>query len=264
MEVHWPLSSSSQISLTSTNGGHMNGRFSRKTFEYFEGAAKNRKNLRWFMNNRSLYEEEVKLPFTVLLNKVSIDVKDNFQGISFDPRKISLPTYRTENIPEDGTIVKPFTWAFLSEKKTSLFEWNPGINISIGQEISLGMGLFHPSSRQMKILREEIMNEPSALTRILKNKKLSSTWGELSGEKYVRFPKEYSEEAPGGEFLWHKQMIVTQSLSRKEVISPGFADRIAEDLNAGAGFLSWLRGAVGVYERSVPLEKNLRPVHHSR
>lgn len=242
----------------------MNGRFSRKTFEYFDGAARNRRNLKWFIRNRSLYEEEVKLPFTVLLNKISVDAKDHFQGVSFDPRKISLPTYRTENIPEDGTVVKPFTWAFLSEKKTSIFEWNPGINIYIGQEISLGMGLFHPSSRQMKILREEIMRDPSGLSRLLRNKKLCSVWGELAGEKFVRFPKEYSEEAPGAEFLWHKQMIVSQSLTKKEILSPGFADRVSGDLMAGAGFLSWIRETVGTYERSVPLEKNLGPVHHPR
>lgn len=225
----------------------MNGRFSRRTFEYFEGAAKNRKNLKWFLKNESLYQEEVKLPFSTLLNKIEIDVKDKFPGVSFDPRKISLPVYRTENIPEDGTVVKPFSWAFLSEKKTSIFEWNPGINIFIGPEITMGIGLFHPSARQMKLLRETIMNNPTALSHELKNKKFSSVWGELAGDRYSRFPKSYNSEAPGGEFLWHKQFMVNQNFTRKEILSPGFADRVASDLSAGAGFLTWIRDTVGVW-----------------
>lgn len=229
----------------------MNGRFSRKTFEYFEGASKNRKNLKWFLKNESLYQEEVKHPFSTFLNKIEIDVKENFSGIRFDPRKISLPVYRTENIPEDGTVVKPFTWAFLSEKKTSLFEWNPGINIYIGQEITFGLGLYHPSSRQMKLLRNRIMKDPSSLSRELKNKKFNTAWGDLTGEKYTRFPKEFDPEAPGSEFLWHKQFIVNQSFTRKEITSPGFAERIAGDLKAGAGFLSWVRETVGVYEKEI-------------
>ncbi len=86
----------------------------------------------------------MKSPFTQLLKDLREETEDYFPGVSFHPARISLPLYRDENIPEDGTIVKPFSWAFLSEKKTSLFEWNPGINIYLGQELTLGMGLYHP------------------------------------------------------------------------------------------------------------------------
>ena len=227
----------------------MNGRFSRKTFEYFEGAARNRKNLKWFLKNETLYQEEVKLPFSTLLNKIEVDVKDDFPGVRFDPRKISYPVYRTENIPEDGTIVKPFSWAFLSEKRSSIFEWNPGINIYIGPEVSLGIGLFHPSARQMKLLREMITDNPVTFSRELRNKKFSAIWGELSGERYSRFPRGFEQEAPGGEFLWHKQFFVKQNFTRKEILSPGFADRVANDLRSGAGFLSWIRNSVGIWSK---------------
>lgn len=249
-----PGSSGSRISFTNISkneGGSVNGRFSRKTFLYFEAARRNRKNLKWFKRNESLWREEVKHPFSTLLNKIEIDTHDNFKGIRFHPRMISLPVYRTENIPEDGTVVKPFTWAFLSEKRTSLYEWNPGINIYIGSEVSFGLGLYHPSGRQMKLLREVIQKDPSLLSTELRNKKFRTVWGDLAGEKYKRFPRGLVPDSLGAEFLWNKQFYVNRSYTKREIVSPGFAERVSADLNAGAGFLSWAREAVGVYEREI-------------
>lgn len=222
--------------------------FTRKTFEYFEAAEKNRRSLKWFGRHREDYEENVKAPFTGLLKELKEKSGHLFPEVSFSSQKVCLPVYR-ENFPEDGTLVKPFTWAFLSQKKTSIFEWNPGINLYFGDELTIGMGLYHPSSRQLKLLRQEFVRNPVRLQSILKNKKLSTAWGELQGEKFARFPAGLDAEGKGAEYLWFKQFILTRRLTRREFLSPALGQIIAHDLEAGAPFLRWLQETVGVYER---------------
>jgi uncharacterized protein (DUF2461 family) len=223
----------------------MSEHFNRKTFEYFEEAHRHPKALSWFEKNKAGYEENVKAPLRHLTKVLSENLAGDFPGINFDMRKCGLPVYR-KNIPEDGTLIKPFAWAFFAEKRTSLFEWNPGINLYLGhEEISLGMGLYHPSSRQMAALRPEI----SGLDKILKAKKLKAAWGELSGERFTRFPQGFDEGARGGEYLWHKQFILTKNLPRRNVLSRNFPEMIIEYLRAGASFLEWIRETVGVYEK---------------
>lgn len=224
--------------------------FSRKTFEYFEGAEKNRRNLKWFGRNRSLYDESVRAPFSELLKNLKEKAGPLFPEIHFSPQKICLPVYR-ENFPEDGTLVKPFTWAFLSEKRTSLFEWNPGINLYFGEELSFGLGLYHPSSRQMRHIRTAVTENPEVLEKILSRKNLLSTWGELDGERFVRFPAGFDPEGRGADFLWYRQFILKRHLTRKEFYSPALADLITEDLISAAPFLHWLQETVGVYEKPI-------------
>lgn len=222
--------------------------FTRKTFTYFEGAEKNRRNLKWFEKNRVAYDEDVRAPFAELLKDLKTTTAPLFPEMGFSSQKICLPVYR-ENIPADGTLIKPFTWAFLSEKRSSLYEWNPGINLYFGEELAIGIGLFHPSSRQMKLLREGMLNSPEVLPRILRNKKLHTSWGDLEGEKFVRFPVGFDQEAKGAEYLWFKQFTLKRKLTRKEFLSPDLAEIITLDLVAGAPFLHWLQETVGVYEK---------------
>lgn len=210
--------------------------------------------MKWFEKNRALYDENVRAPFTELLKSLKTSIGPLFPEVGFNSQKICLPVYR-ENIPEDGTLIKPFTWAFLSEKRTSIYEWNPGINLFFGGELSLGLGLFHPSSRQIKLLREGITGGTEHLQKLLRNKKLAASWGELSGEKFTRFPAGFDPETKGADYLWYKQFILNRNLTKKEFFSPDLAEIITLDLVAGAPFLHWLQETVGVYEAPTGLRK---------
>lgn len=225
----------------------MSDKFNKKTFEYFDGAVKNRKNLKWFERNQDLYLEHVKEPFSILIKKCELDLSDLYPGISFET-KVSQPTYRKNKIPVDGTVIKQNAWVFFAEKATSMFEMNPGIYISIGHEENiLGCGVYMPSSRQIKLLRSWITNHPERAKKIIEDKKFKKVWGDLGGEKYKRFPKEYDPEAPGAEYLWYKQFFVGQELKRSEVISKDFTKKVLSDLKVAAPFLNWTREVVGKY-----------------
>jgi uncharacterized protein (TIGR02453 family) len=225
----------------------MSETFTRKTFEYFEGAVKNRKNLKWFEKNQEHYLEYVNRPFQILIKKCELALSDFFPGISFD-LKVSRPLYRKNKIPLDGTIIKPNAYVFFAEKATSIYEMNPGIYFSVGaQENILASGLYMPSGRQLKLLRAWIMNHPESAQEIIRNKKLIKNWGGLAGEKYKRFPKEYDQAAPGAEYLWFKQFYVAQDLRRSDIIKKDFTKKLFADLKVTAPFLNNTRDIVGKY-----------------
>lgn len=217
--------------------------FTRKTFQYFEEAGSNSQNIKWFEKNKEVYEEHVKEPFSFLIKKIDLSIGKSFPGIPILPRKILNPL-------EDGLIVRNKTSAFLSEKSASKFEWNPGIYLTMGSEkCFMGHGLYRPSSRQMKLLRPAIMKSSDQFTRIVKNKKFTETWGELSGEKFIRFPKEYEPEKKGAEYLWHKRLYFEKVLTRKTVLDRNFAETVIHDFRLAAPYIGWIRETVGIYVR---------------
>ncbi len=217
--------------------------FTRKTFQYFEEAGLNSKNLRWFEKNKEIYEEHVKEPFTYLTKKLDLEVGKFFPRIPINPRKISHPI-------EDGTSVRNKCSAFLSEKSASMYEWNPGMYLTLGSEkCFMGHGLYRPSSRQMKLLRPALMKNADQFSRIVKNKKFNETWGELSGEKFIRFPKDFEPEKKGAEYLWHKRFYFEKDLSRKCVLDRNFTEAVIQDFRLAAPYIGWVRETVGIYVR---------------
>ncbi len=221
--------------------------FGAKTFNYFQEATKHRKDMKWYEKNENLYREHVKEPFEILLKKCEIELSDTFPGINFDV-KVSQPLFRKNKIPLDGTIIKPNSYVFLAEKATSMYEMNPGIYFSVGaSETILGIGLYMPTSRQIKLLRAWITSHPEQAKAIFGARKLKNVWGDLAGDKFKRFPRDYDPSAPGAEYLWLKQFYVAQSLKRSEVTKKDFSKKFFLNIKTAAPFLNLLREIVGKY-----------------
>lgn len=224
--------------------------FTKETLRYFDDAFKNRKREGWYAKNESRYQDHVLRPMSSLVERIGIELGDDFPGLEFDPRKISKPTFRKNKVPADGTLVKSEATAFFAEPQTSMFEWNPGIYLSFGRaETVLGLGLYMVSSRQLKRIRQQVTRDPGPVTRILGEKSLRKHWGALQGERYVRFPRDYSPEQPGAEYLWYKQFYLGKTGSPEELVGKTFVPSTLRALRAAAPFLSWVRETVGVYQR---------------
>jgi uncharacterized protein (TIGR02453 family) len=233
----------------------MKSLFRRKIFTYFVDAKKNftkGKNKReWFEKNLAVYEHEVKEPFGFLLRELEHRLGRRLPLIDISPRKLSRPLRQKGKAEEHG-LVRASANFYLSQKATSMFEWNPGLYMQLGDEKEdnvIGMGLYMPSSRQIKRLRAAFVDDWETVDRILADKKLKKFWGAPADEKYVRFPKDYSPDLPGAKYLWYKQFFLRRSFTRAEVVAPGFAETVLRSFEAGVPFMTWLRGAIGVYDR---------------
>ena len=225
--------------------------FTRKTFQYFDLAKKNKKKKEWYLKNKAFYEEAVKEPYELLIEEMNHRFSRKLPGIVMSARKISRPL-RPKNKAETMGYVKAGSMFYLSEKQTSIFEWNPGIYMHLGDEKDdnvIGLGLYGPSSRQIKRLREALVKDHKKVSKILADKKFKKYWGGLAEEKYKRFPKDYSQTHAAAKYLWYKQFFLRQQFSRKDVTAKGFADHVLRSYEAGLPLLTWIREAIGIYNK---------------
>lgn len=225
--------------------------FSRKTFQYFDLAKKNKKKKEWFAKNKELYELSVKDPYGILIREMDHRFSRQVPGIILSPKKISRPL-RPKNKAEIMGYVKASSMFYLSEKQTSIFEWNPGIYMQLGDEKEdnvIGIGLYGPSSRQIKRLRATLVKDYKEVDKILADRKLKKYWGGLASELYKRFPKDYSVDDPAAKYLWYKQFFLRRHFNRKEVTSKEFADTVLRSFEAGLPLLNWIRESIGVYNK---------------
>lgn len=225
--------------------------FTRKTFQYFDLAKKNKFKKGWHEKNKNFYAEAVREPYTVLLRELDQRLGHKIPRVVIGPRKISRPLRPAHKAEEHG-YVKAGAMFFISEKSTSQFEWNPGIYFHLGDEKDdnvIGMGLYGPSSRQIKRLRRAFVEDYKTVDKILANKNFKKYWGSLADEKYKRFPKDYFIGDRAAKYLWYKQLFVRRQFTRKEVQGKDFPKLVLEAYEAGLPLFAWIRQAVGVYDR---------------
>jgi len=225
-------------------------KFSRDTFKYFDSAARNKNNLLWFEKNKTQYLEKVRAPFSELVETIGAEFQSQLPRIEITSRSITRPVRPKNRADEDGGLIKNFAHITLWEKKTSLFEWNPGIHFQVGTKKDdnfLGLGLYMVSSRQLSLLRNALVEDFEEIDALLSDRKLKKAWGGVKGDRYVRFPKGFNSEDPNTKYLWHKQFYLGQNFSRAEVIGKGFTKKVLQDLKIALPFFKWVRSVVGVY-----------------
>ncbi len=226
-------------------------KFTKNTYKYFDSAKKNKNNRDWFDKHKSLYENDVKAPLQALLLEINKKYQKQLPRIEISPDKITRPL-RPKNRADDGGLIKTHTHISLAEKRTSLFEWNPGIYFQLGagaDENFFGLGLYMTSSRQVSLLRNALVEDFDRINQILTDKKLKKAWGGLKGDTYKRFPKGFNPESESAKYLKHKQFYLGRSYSRKEVLNPKFGPQLVKDLGTAIEFFNWVRGAVGTYRK---------------
>ncbi len=230
--------------------------FSKSTFKYFAEAKKVKsKNLKsqqdWFLKNKNQYIETVKSPFENLLIELQKKLQKELPDLRIDHKLVTRPTRPAHKAAEG--FVKNFSYATITEKRSSLFEWNPGIHIQFGGEKDdnfIGCGLYMVSGRQISQLRNALATDYDTIHSILNNKKFKTTWGALRGEMYVRAPKGFALDQPYSKLLMHKQFYVHREYKMTEITSQKFADTVIADLKIIMPFFKWIRESVGTYKKT--------------
>lgn len=226
-------------------------KFSNKTFKYFDEAQKNAFDKEWFVDNKNLYEEHVKAPFVFMVNAINLELDNKLYRINTTEKSICRPLRPSNRAIEKG-FVKDFISIDFMEKKTSLFEWNPGFHIQIGAKKDdnfFGGGLYMVSGRQIKLLREAFNKDYETIKKLTQKKAFKDSWGQMVGDKYKRFPKDYDIDSEMSEFLWFKQFYFSQTPNRKEIIKKDFIPKLVQDFKNSVEILNWIRDAVGVYKK---------------
>ena len=103
-------------------------------------------------------------------------------------------------------------------------------------------GEWMPPSERLRAIREYVIADAAGFSKLLKNKKLKETYGNLQQEgKLTRPPKGFDSDVPHLEYIKLKSFIVWKEVDVKKVSD--LEKALASDFKDAYPLISWLRQA---------------------
>src|SRR5213592_4774932 len=176
-------------------------------------------NREWFSKNKNLYlaAHENTLAFVdALLSEMR-----KHDLIETRTAKESLfRIYRDVRFSKDKSPYKTY-WAGHFKRATKKLRGGYYFQIGAGETMAAG-GFFNPDPKDLLRIRKDIDMNFDDWKKILVNKKIVTSFGELKGERVATSPKGFSKDNPAIELLKYKQFYFSRSFTDKEVLSNGF------------------------------------------
>ena len=99
-----------------------------------------------------------------------------------------------------------------------------------------------PPSERLRAIRQHVIDDAAGFSKLLKNKKLKETYGDLQQEgKLTRPPKGFDADVPHLEYIKLKSFIVWREVEVRKVADLG--KTLAADFKDAYPLVTWLREA---------------------
>lgn len=179
----------------------------------------------WFAMHKDVYETNRAniIEFAEeLLQKVN--GHDNIETVS--GKKSLHRIYRDIRFSKNKSPYKT-NWSGSFKRATKVLRGGYYFHIEPGNSF-LGGGFWGPSSPDLKLIRENILDFGDELKTIINDKKFVDYFGELKGDQLKTAPKGFDKEHEHIELLRYKQFLVMRPFSDKEVLAPDFSQKVSE------------------------------------
>jgi uncharacterized protein (TIGR02453 family) len=214
-------------------------RFSLKTISFLE-KAKRQKKQDWLVTHREEYEELLLFPLQELARKLKTELVKEASGYHFPQKGIGRLKRPSHKAAEYGSLYKSYVSYTASRPSGSRFDHNPSLFFMIHPEdpkdtVLIAGGLYMPSSRQTRSIREAIAEDNSPfvaeLERLFKSKDFSRQFpGGFSDERIAsRPPRGFDPLHPRMDWLKLQGFFVWRSYPRKLFISKEFTGLVVRD-----------------------------------
>jgi len=105
-------------------------------------------------------------------------------------------------------------------------------------------GEYMPPPDRLRTIRQHVIADAAGFRRMLRNKRLQETYGDLQDEgKLTRPPKGFDADAPNIEYVKHKSFIVWTETSLKKKIPADLGKELAAGFKDAYPLVAWLREA---------------------
>ena len=198
----------------------------KSTIDFLKKLSKNN-NRDWFNKNKNLYvaaHENVLAFVDALLSEMR-----RHDHIQTRTAKDSLfRIYRDIRFSKDKSPYKTY-WAGHFKRATKKLRGGYYFQIGPGETMGAG-GFFSPDTKDLLRIRKDIDRNFGDWKKMLADKKIANSFGELKGEMVVTSPKGFSKDNPAIELLKYKQFYFSRSFTDKEVLSSDFMKKMTQTL----------------------------------
>jgi uncharacterized protein (TIGR02453 family) len=194
----------------------------KSTFEFLKDLSKHN-NRNWFNKKKERYLEELQhmIVFADHLLKLmqTHDELENTSGKSTLFRIYKDVRFSKDKSPYKTSWSGAFRRASKKRRGGYYFHIEPGNSYAAG-------GFFSPNADDLKRIRQDIDRNAEDWNKVLKNKKISGTFGKIRGETLITAPQGYAKDHPAIELLRHKSFVLKHNFTDKEVLSPDFPKKL--------------------------------------
>jgi uncharacterized protein (TIGR02453 family) len=217
--------------------------FSAETLRFL-GDLKRHNNRSWFAENKQRYDDAVKGPALRLIADFAPElarISPHFMATPRSLYRIHRDTrFSREKIPYKTHLGIHFRHDRARDAHA------PGYYLHIEPgTVFAGVGIWHPESSALRLIREGIVEDPASWTRASGARGFTATY-ELAGDRLKRAPKGFDPEHPLVEDLKWKDYIGVAALDETFVTGGGLVERLAETFAAGTPLMRFLCGALNV------------------
>lgn len=222
-------------------------RFKSEFFDFLRELQANNERS-WFEANRARYHADVRDPMLDFIAAFAEPLADISPHFVADPRASGgslFRIYRDTRFSPDKRPYKTNAGAHFRHA-AGKDAHAPGFYLHLEPDSCFaGCGIWHPDGEALAQIRNAIIDEPAAWTRITQAKDFRDTFT-LMGQSLKRPPRGYDACHPLIEDLKRKDFIAGTTFSESDAIQPEFLHHFAQIARSGAAFVGFLSRAVGV------------------
>jgi uncharacterized protein (TIGR02453 family) len=215
-------------------------RFSKSSLEFIKKAS-SQKRADWLDKNREEYETLILLPLQNLARYLKTELETLAPGYHFPQKGIGRLKRPANKTAAGGTLFKNWISYSASLPSGSRFEHNPLLFFMMnpedeeGDTVLVAAGLYMPSSRQLRAVREAIAEDAAPLDRLFATKAFQASFPDgFSDERTSsRVPRGFDPTHPRVQWLKFQSFFVWRSYSLRDFSSAGFAETVAKDWKQG-------------------------------
>jgi uncharacterized protein (TIGR02453 family) len=203
-------------------------------------------NRPWFIMNKPRYDilrEEFLAVVTALIGELG---KFDRQVAACDPKKAMFRINRDIRFSHDRTPYKTNFSAGITPKDKRRPSEAGGptyyFQINGNGKLQFGAGEYLPPAPRLKAIRAQVVNDATGFAKMLKNKQLRATYGDLLEEdKLQRPPKGFDAQHAHVEYLKLKSFFVWTELDLELNAPDQLVPQLARGFKDAFALVTWLR-----------------------
>ena len=195
----------------------------------------------WFDENRKRYEKNIKDPFKAFTQVLINEISKHDPNLICEPKNAIFRINRDIRFSNDKTPYKTHASLALSKGGKKNYAY-PGIYLEINPEnIKIYGGVYGLDKDQLHAIRQEIAYNPKDFKAAINNPTFVKSFGEISGERLKRIPKEYIETAADIPEIANKQFYYFKKLPAKTILQDNLIETIIDYYKAGESVREFLK-----------------------
>jgi uncharacterized protein (TIGR02453 family) len=203
-------------------------------------------NRAWFVMNKPRYDI-LRVEFLELVTKLIADLGKFDPAVAdCNPKKALFRINRDMRFSKEKIPYKTHFSAAINASGLKRPHQGGGptyyFHINETGTLLIAAGEWMPPPERLRAIRQHVIDDAAGFTKLLKNKKLKETYGELQEEgKLSRPPKGFDADVPHLEYIKLKNFIVWHELDVRKVSDLG--KMLASDFKDAYPLVTWLRQA---------------------